>query len=145
MLLLATAATVIASQAVITGAYSLVRQAVNLHVLPRMRVLHTSETLAGQIYLPQVNAILLVAVIVLVLGFKSSNALASTYGLAVSGDMLITASLLLVIMWRRWRWPVVAAVAVTAPFLLLDFSFLFSNSIKFPAKAAGCRRWLRWR
>ncbi len=131
MLLLATAATVIASQAVITGAYSLVRQAVNLNILPRMRVLHTSETLAGQIYLPQVNAILLVAVIVLVLGFRSSNALASTYGLAVSGDMLITASLLLVIMWRRWRWPVVAAIAVTAPFLLLDFSFLFSNSIKF--------------
>ncbi len=131
MLALATAATVIASQAVITGAFSLVRQAVNLNILPRMQVRHTSEMLAGQIYMPQVNGILLIAVLLLVIGFGSSNALASTYGLAVSGVMLITLFLLSIVVWRRWRWPLVLALLVMLPLLMLDLWFVLSNSFKF--------------
>ena len=131
MVFLATAATVIASQAVITGAYSLVRQAVALNMLPRMTVTHTSETQSGQIYMPQVNAILLVGVVVLVLGFGSSSALSHAYGLAVSGIMLITSILLAVVMWRIWRWKLVPIGLVIAPFLLIDVGFFAANAGKF--------------
>ncbi|HEY8596463.1 MAG TPA: potassium transporter Kup [Devosiaceae bacterium] len=131
LLVLATAATVIASQAVITGAYSLVRQAVNLNLLPRMRVQHTSETQSGQVYMPQINSFLLIAVLMLVLGFESSQALASTYGLAVSGVMVIDITLLFVVMWRRWRWPLFVAVLVAAPFVAMDLWFVIANSVKF--------------
>lgn len=131
MVFLATAATVIASQAVITGAYSLVRQAVALNMLPRMTVKHTSETQSGQIYMPQVNAILLVGVILLVLGFGSSSALSHAYGLAVSGIMLITSILLAVVMWRVWRWNLVPIALVIAPFLLIDIGFFAANAGKF--------------
>lgn len=131
LLALATAATVIASQAVITGAYSLVRQAVNLNLLPRMHVQHTSERQSGQVYMPQINTILLVAVLMLVLGFESSEALASTYGLAVSGVMLIDITLLFVVMWRRWRWHLLVAILVATPFVAMDVWFVVANSIKF--------------
>ncbi len=90
MVLLATAATVIASQAVITGAFSLTRQAVSLNILPRMTVLHTSETQQGQIYMPLVNGLLMIAVVLLVLGFGSSSHLGAAYGIAVTGEMLVT-------------------------------------------------------
>lgn len=131
MVFLATAATVIASQAVITGAYSLVRQAVALNMLPRMTVIHTSETQSGQIYMPQVNAILLVGVILLVLGFGSSSALSHAYGLAVSGIMLITSILLAVVMRRIWRWNLLPIAVVMAPFLLIDIGFFSANAGKF--------------
>ena len=131
MVFLATAATVIASQAVITGAYSLVRQAVALNLLPRMTVSHTSETQSGQIYMPQVNTMLLVGVILLVLGFGSSSALSHAYGLAVSGIMLITSVLLAVVMWRIWRWNLVPIALVMVPFLLIDIGFFAANAGKF--------------
>ena len=131
MVFLATAATVIASQAVITGAYSLVRQAVALNLLPRMTVTHTSETQSGQIYMPQVNTMLLVGVILLVLGFGSSSALSHAYGLAVSGIMLITSVLLAVVMWRIWRWSLVPIALVMVPFLLIDIGFFVANAGKF--------------
>ena len=131
MVFLATAATVIASQAVITGGYSLVRQAVALNLLPRMTVRHTSETQSGQIYMPQVNTALLIGVILLVLGFGSSSALSHAYGLAVSGIMLITSVLLGVVMWRIWRWHLVLIASVMVPFLLIDVGFFVANAGKF--------------
>ena len=91
MVVLATAATVIASQAVITGAYSLTRQAIQLGLLPRLEIRHTSEALFGQIYMPRVNTLLLVGVLLLVVLFRSSSALASAYGIAVTGTMVVTA------------------------------------------------------
>ena len=102
-------ATVIASQAVITGAYSLVRQAMHLNLLPRLEVRHTSEEVAGQIFMPQVNGLLLIAVLLLVVGFKSSSALSAAYGIAVTGEMLVTAILLFIVMWRLWKWQRLAA------------------------------------
>ncbi|HEY9010687.1 MAG TPA: potassium transporter Kup [Devosia sp.] len=128
---LATAATVIASQAVITGAYSLVRQAMHLNFLPRLEVRHTSEDVAGQIYMPQVNGLLLIAVLLLVVGFRSSSALSAAYGIAVTGEMLVTAILLFVVMWRLWKWSLWLAALVIVPLLIIDFSFFFANLIKF--------------
>src|ERR1019366_2149649 len=104
LVILATAATVIASQAVITGAFSLVRQAIQLGLLPRMLILHTSETQEGQIFLPRINRLLLIGVVVLVLLFKSSSSLASAYGIAVTGTMVATTALAFVVVWKRWRW-----------------------------------------
>ncbi|MCX4197017.1 KUP/HAK/KT family potassium transporter, partial [Methylobacterium organophilum] len=105
MVLLATVATVIASQAVITGTFSITQQAMQLGLLPRMRVLRTSETEKGQIYIPRVNWWLLTAVVFLAVLFKSSSSLAAAYGIAVTGDMVITACLVFVVAWRFWRWP----------------------------------------
>jgi KUP system potassium uptake protein len=127
---LATAATVIASQAVITGAYSLTQQAIQLGLLPRLEIRHTSEALFGQIYMPRVNTLLLIAVLLLVLLFRSSTALASAYGIAVTGTMVVTAMLAFVVMWKVWRWSVVAAAAVMGPLLLIDLSFLGANLLK---------------
>jgi KUP system potassium uptake protein len=131
MVLLATAATVIASQAVISGAYSLAQQAIALNLLPRMTVLHTSETQSGQIYMPQINSMLLVAVLLLVLGFKSSASLSSAYGIAVSGVMLVTSIFLTIVMWRNWKWPVAVIVAVMVPFIAIDVAFYVANLGKF--------------
>jgi KUP system potassium uptake protein len=131
VVVLATMATVIASQAVITGAYSLVRQAIALNLLPRMTVLHTSETQSGQIYMPQVNSMLLVAVLLLVIGFRDSSALSAAYGIAVAGEMLVTAILLFVVMWRLWNWRLGVVVAVVTPFIFIDTGFLVANSTKF--------------
>jgi KUP system potassium uptake protein len=130
MIGLATAATVIASQAVITGAYSLTRQAIQLGLLPRLEIRHTSEEQFGQIYMPRVNTLLLIGVLLLVILFKSSGALASAYGIAVTGTMVVTAMMALIVIWRVWSWPLWAALALMVPFLLIDLTFLGANMLK---------------
>ncbi|MHB2166482.1 potassium transporter Kup [Alsobacter sp. R-9] len=130
MVALATMATVIASQAVITGAYSLTRQAVQLRLLPRLEIRHTSETHAGQIYMPQVNVLLLVGVLLLVFLFGSSSRLATAYGIAVTGTMLVTASLAFVVVWKHWRWPLWAAATIVLPFVGIEIVFLGANLLK---------------
>jgi KUP system potassium uptake protein len=127
---LATAATVIASQAVITGAYSLTRQATQLGLLPRFEIRHTSESHSGQIYIPRINMLLFISVILLVLMFRSSSALASAYGIAVTGTMVVTAMMGFVVIWKVWRWSPFAAAALIAPFLFLDLTFLAANLLK---------------
>ncbi|MBB5754304.1 potassium transporter Kup [Prosthecomicrobium pneumaticum] len=127
VVILATIATVIASQAVITGAYSITRQAIQLRLLPRMDILHTSAQQVGQIYMPQVNGMLLIAVLVLVVSFGSSSRLATAYGISVTGEMVITALLTFVVVWRHWRWPVWAAGLLMLPFLVVDLIFLGGN------------------
>jgi KUP system potassium uptake protein len=127
---LATAATVIASQAVITGCYSLSRQAIQLGLLPRLEIRHTSEALAGQIYMPRINALLLIGVLLLVALFASSERLASAYGIAVSGTMVVTALLAIVAIRNEWRWSVRTAIALMAPFVVIDVSFLTANLLK---------------
>jgi KUP system potassium uptake protein len=130
MVALATAATVIASQAVITGAYSLTRQAIQLGLLPRLEIRHTSEALFGQIYMPRVNTLLLVGVLLLVALFRSSSALASAYGIAVTGTMVVTAMMAIVVINRVWRWSLIAALALMLPFLFIDLTFLAANLLK---------------
>ncbi len=130
MVLLATAATVIASQAVITGAYSLTRQAIQLGLLPRLEIRHTSESLFGQIYMPRVNTLLLIGVLLLVLLFRSSSALASAYGIAVTGTMVVTALMAIVVIHKVWRWPLIGALTLIVPFLLIDLTFLAANMLK---------------
>ena len=130
MVCLATAATVIASQAVITGAYSLTRQAIQLGLLPRFEIRHTSETHSGQIYIPRINMLLLIAVVLLVLLFRSSSALASAYGISVTGTMVVTAMMGFVVIWKVWKWSPFAAAALIAPFLFLDLTFLAANLLK---------------
>jgi len=130
MVALATAATVIASQAVITGAFSLTNQAVQLGLLLRMQIRRTSETQAGQIYIPRINGLLLIGVLLLVAQFKSSSALASAYGIAVTGTMVVTAMMAIVVVWKTWKWPLWAAAAMIVPFLLIDTTFLAANLLK---------------
>jgi KUP system potassium uptake protein len=130
MVALATAATVIASQAVITGAYSLTRQAIQLGLLPRLEIRHTSETKVGQIFMPRVNGFLLVGVLLLVALFRSSSALASAYGIAVTGTMVVTAMMAFIVIWKSWKWSRLAAGALIAPFLLIDLTFLGANMLK---------------
>jgi KUP system potassium uptake protein len=124
MVVLATAATVIASQATISGAYSLTQQAIQLGYLPRMRVVHTSETTRGQIYLPAINAILLAAVVLAVVGFGSSSRLAAAYGVAVMGTMVATTILTFFVLRYGWRYPLGLAALATGCFLLVDGVFL---------------------
>src|SRR5262249_19157668 len=119
-----------ASQAVITGAYSLTRQAIQLGLLPRLEIRHTSEALAGQIYMPRVNALLLIGVLFLVVMFRSSSALASAYGIAVTGTMVVTAMMALIVIWKGWGWSLPAAAALMLPFLLVDLAFLAANLLK---------------
>lgn len=130
MVVLATMATVIASQAVITGAYSLTRQAIQLGLLPRFEIRHTSEAHSGQIFIPRINQMLLIAVILMVLLFRSSTALASAYGIAVTGTMVVTGMMGFVVVWKAWRWSPWAAAALIVPFLLLDLTFLAANLLK---------------
>ena len=130
MVLLATVATVIASQAVITGAYSLTQQAIQLGLLPRFEIRHTSEALFGQIYMPRVNTLLLVGVLLLVALFRSSSALASAYGIAVTGTMVVTAIMAIIVVWRVWQWPLIGALALMLPFVFIDFTFLTANLLK---------------
>ncbi|KRQ00892.1 potassium transporter Kup [Bradyrhizobium manausense] len=130
MVVLATAATVIASQAVITGAYSLTRQAIQLGLLPRFEIRHTSEAHSGQIFIPRINQLLLVAVILMVLLFRSSSALASAYGIAVTGTMVVTGLMGFVVIWKAWKWSALGAAALIAPFLFLDLTFLAANLLK---------------
>jgi KUP system potassium uptake protein len=131
MVVLATAATVIASQAVITGAYSLTRQAIQLGLLPRLEIRHTSEAHYGQIYMPRVNTILLIGVLFLVLMFRSSSAVASAYGIAVSTTMLVDGLLASIIIWKLWRWRLWTAALLMIPFIVIDATFLLANSLKF--------------
>ncbi|MFO1183265.1 MAG: potassium transporter Kup [Bauldia sp.] len=128
---IATAATIIASQAVITGAFSLTRQAIQLGLLPRLEIRHTSETAFGQIYMPRVNLALFVGVMLLVGLFRSSDALASAYGIAVSGTMVVTAIMAFVVIWRCWQWRWYAAAALIAPFFAIEAVFVASNLLKF--------------
>jgi KUP system potassium uptake protein len=127
---LATAAAIIASQALISGAFSLTQQAVQLGYSPRMDIDHTSSHHMGQIYVPQVNWALMIGTIAIVLGFRSSSALAAAYGIAVTLTMVITAVLLHVIATERWHWPIGIAVAVTGIFLSIDLAFFGANLLK---------------
>jgi KUP system potassium uptake protein len=130
VVLLATAATVIASQAVITGAFSLTRQAVQLNLLPRFAIQHTSETQSGQIYMPRVNLLIALGVMVLVVGFQESSALASAYGISVTGEMLMTTILLFVVMRHGWRWSLAVAASLAVLFGTIDFGFFLANAAK---------------
>ncbi len=130
MILLSTAATVIASQAVITGAFSLCAQAIQLGLLPRLEIVHTSDTQEGQIFIPRVNRLLLLGVLALVLLFKSSDALANAYGIAVAGTMVMTTALAFFVVWKLWRWPLWAAVLLIGGFLVIDLSFFVANLYK---------------
>ena len=130
LILLSTAATVIASQAVITGAYSLVAQAIQLGLLPRLEIVHTSDTQEGQIYIPRVNNLLLIGVLALVLLFKTSDALANAYGIAVAGTMVMTTALAFFVVWKLWGWPLWRAALLIAAFLSIDLSFFVANLYK---------------
>ncbi len=130
IVILATAATIIASQAVITGAFSLTREAMQLGLLPRMQVVFTSASTAGQIYMPQVNWIVMVGVILLVLAFKTSSNLAAAYGIAVSGTMVVTTLLAMFVVKNRWKWSYPLTFAVLLPLLAIDATFLGANSLK---------------
>jgi len=132
LVVLATCATVIASQAVISGAFSLTRQAIQMGYCPRLTIMHTSERQIGQIYVPFINWALLIAVILLVIGFRNSSNLAGAYGIAVTLAMLIDSISLFVVMRRLWRWPFALALAVAVPFVAIDVAFLASNSLKIP-------------
>lgn len=127
---LATLATIIASQAVISGTYSLAQQAIALNMLPRLVVTHTSETQSGQIYMPQINSMLLIGVLVLVVSFGSSSALSSAYGIAVSGVMIVTLALLVVVMWRNWKWHPLVVLAFGIVFAVIDGGFFAANAAK---------------
>ena len=131
LVVLATAATVIASQAVISGAYSASRQCMQLGLLPRLTVKHTSNTEEGQIYVPQVNTALLVGVLLLVVLFKNSNNLASAYGIAVTGTFMCDTTLAMVVFRRQFHWSRTAAVAVFGGLFLIDATFFSANTLKF--------------
>ncbi|HWX48281.1 MAG TPA: potassium transporter Kup [Roseomonas sp.] len=132
LVVLATCATIIASQAMISGAFSIARQCVQLGFLPRLVVCHTSETEEGQIYMPQINFALLTGVILLVLAFQDSDSLAAAYGLAVTGTFLCTSTLSGLIFRRQFGWPRLAVAAVVVPLFLLDSAFFISNVLKVP-------------
>lgn len=130
LICLATAATVIASQAVITGAFSLVRQAIQLGLLPRFEVRYTSEAHAGQIYLPRVNVMLLIGVLLLVGLFRTSSGLASAYGIAVSTTMVCDGLMCFVVIWKLWNWRAATAAALIVPLVVVDLTFLTANLLK---------------
>jgi len=132
LLLLATAAAIIASQAVISGAFSLTRAAIQMGYCPRLSIMHTSERAIGQIYVPFINWMLLAAIVGLVVGFGNSDNLAGAYGIAVTLAMLIDSILIFVVMRRLWNWPVVVALLIATPLLLIDLTFLASNALKIP-------------
>jgi KUP system potassium uptake protein len=130
LVFLATIATIIASQAVISGVFSITRQAVQLGMLPRMEIRHTSATDFGQIYVPQMNAVLCTGVVLIVLIFKSSSALSAAYGIAVTGEMFISTMLVGLIALRQWKWRVWLAVPVFGLLGLIDLAFFSSNALK---------------
>ena len=133
LVVLTTFATVIASQAVISGAFSLTRQAVQLGYLPRVDIEHTSETEAGQIYIPGLNWVLMIACIGLVVGFRSSSRLAAAYGVAVTTDMVFTSILFAVVARDRWKWKLPAVLAMAAGFLIVDLGFWGASLLKIPS------------
>lgn len=130
MLLLSTMATVIASQAVITGAFSLTRQAIQLGLVPRFQIRHTSESMAGQIYMPRVNWFLYGAVVTAVIVFKSSSNLAAAYGVSVTAAMVIDSLMAFFVVWKYWKWPAWRAAALIVPFLLVEQVFFAANALK---------------
>ena len=130
VVVVATAAAIIASQALISGAFSLTRQAIQLGYFPRLDVEHTSRHEVGQIYVPQMNVLLAVSTILIVVGFQTSTALAAAYGIAVTMTMVVTAVLLHVVAVERWKWPLPVVLAMTSVFLTIDFAFLAANIIK---------------
>ena len=150
---LATAATCIASQSIISGAFSLTRQAIRLGYLPKMRIVQTSAGRVGRVYVPAINWFLMVVTVLFVMGFGSSDSLAGAFGLAVSGTMLITTLLLSVVMIDRWSWPVPVAAAVALPFFILDALYVAGNMLKIasggwaPLLIAGiaCQLMIIWR
>ncbi len=131
LVVLAAVATIIASQAVITGAFSLSQQAIQLGLLPRMDVRRTSETQTGQIFLPQINNMLLVGVLLLVVMFQTSDSLSHAYGLAVTGTMLVTTSLAYIVVRRMWKWGPLRTAILIGPLLAMDLTFLAANALKF--------------
>lgn len=133
VIILALLATIIASQAVISGAFSLTQQAIQLGFIPRMEIRHTSASAAGQIYIPAINWALMVMVIVLVLSFQSSSNLAAAYGIAVTGAMFIDTLLLAAVLFSLWRWPAWKAVPLVAAFLVFDIAYFGANLIKVPS------------
>ncbi|MFA6207538.1 MAG: potassium transporter Kup [Methylocystis sp.] len=150
LVILSTLATVIASQAVITGAFSIVRQAIQLGLVPRLEVTHTSASQEGQIYIGRINRLLLVGVLLLVIAFKSSSALASAYGIAVTGTMVVTTGLAFVVVWKKWGWPLWAALLLISAFLVVDLAFLTANLMKVkdggwvPLALGGCAMIVMW-
>ncbi len=130
MIVLATAATVIASQAVITGAYSLVYQAIQLGLLPRLKILHTSASQVGQIYIPRVTISLLIGVLLLVGLFRTSSALASAYGIAVATTMVVDGVLAFFVIWKLWQWDLRKSLMLIVPFFLVDITFFSANLLK---------------
>jgi len=130
LVVIATLATIIASQAVITGAFSLTHQAIALGLLPRLAIRQTSAHQMGQIYMPVVNWLLLVGVLILVMGFRSSSAMAAAYGIAVTGTMVVTTCLAFIIVWRHWKWEPLWAALIIAPFLALDLFFFGANILR---------------
>ena len=138
---LATLATIIASQALISGAFSLTRQAVQLGYVPRLNIVHTSRENEGQIYLPAVNQFLMVACIALVLGFQQSSQLAAAYGIAVTGTMLITTLVFFFIIVNAWRWPLWKALSVTLLFLCHRHPVLRRQRCSSSSRAGGSRWW----
>jgi len=127
---IATAAAIIASQALISGSFSITRQAVQLGLAPRLDIEHTSAHAMGQVYVPRVNWALMVATVLIVIGFQSSSAMAAAYGIAVTLTMIITALLLFIVMTERWRWPVPIAGLVMGTFLAIDLAFFGANALK---------------
>lgn len=130
LVILSTIATIIASQAVISGAFSLTQQALNLGFLPRVKIMHTSSVERGQIYIPSLNWLLFIAIVILVLGFKTSSELAGAYGVAITTTMAITTMLAYVVERKLWKWNIFAALAVTVFFLTIDLSFWGANLLK---------------
>jgi KUP system potassium uptake protein len=130
MLVIATLAACIASQALISGSFSLVRQAIQMGYLPRLTIVHTSQMTQGQIYIPEVNGLLMVGCLMVVLGFGSTSALASAYGIAVTGTMVITSVLFFAAVRYRWNWSLPAASALLAFFLVVDLAFFLANVAK---------------
>ena len=130
VVILATIATVVASQAVITGAFSLSRQAIQLGLLPRLVIKHTSEEMAGQIYLPRVNWTLFALVVVVTVSFGSSSNLASAYGVSVTAAILIDSAMAFFVIWRLWGWPMWKVLALIVPIVIVEQAFLLSNMLK---------------
>jgi KUP system potassium uptake protein len=132
LVLLATAATIIASQAVISGAFSVTQQAIQLGFMPRLRITHTSEKARGQIYIPVINWALMIMVILLVLNFRSSSNLAAAYGIAVTGAMLIDGVLIAVVFFSLWKWPAWKSIPLLALFFTIDILYFSANMLKVP-------------
>jgi KUP system potassium uptake protein len=130
MIVLAAVAAVIASQAVISGAFSMTREAIQLGYAPRMRIVHTSRMLSGQVFVPWINGMLLLLVVLAVVGFRSSENLGAAYGIAVTGTMVVTTLLALIVMRRLWHWPLIAVGAIGTLFLVIDLSLFGANLIK---------------